>query len=84
MTEQHPTGKILKDIPAPVHHGKAGRTAKFPLLDIGECIFFETIKEAASFTSSQRHQLKKVGITNVRGMFVRETRNGQTGVWRVK
>tara|TARA_R100000781_G_C4054144_1_gene118712 strand:- start:163 stop:417 length:255 start_codon:yes stop_codon:yes gene_type:complete len=84
MTEQHPTGKILKDIPAPVHHGKAGRTAKFPLLDIGECIFFETKKEAASFISSQRYQLGKYGVTNFKGRYVRETENGQTGVWRIK
>ena len=84
MSEPHPIGEILKNIPAPVHHGNRGRTAKFPLLEVGECIFFETIKEAASFTSSQRYQLGKLGVTNLKGMFVRETMNGQTGVWRIK
>ena len=84
MTEQHPTGEVLKNIPAPVHHGRRGRSSKFPLLEVGECIFFETQEEAASFTTSQRYQLGKLGITDVKGMFVRETTNGQTGVWRVK
>ena len=62
MTKQYPTGKVLKDIPAPVHHGRRGRTAKFPLLEVGECMFFETQKEAASFTSSQGYQLSKLGF----------------------
>ena len=84
MTKQHPTGKVLKDIPAPVHHGRRGRTAKFPLLEVGECIFFETQKEAASFTSSQGYQLSKLGINSMSGMYVRETINGQTGIWRIK
>ena len=84
MTEQHPTGKILKDIPAPVHHGNRGRTAKFPLLEVGECMFFKTQKQAASFITSQRYQLGKLGITNLKGMYVRETNNNQTGVWRIK
>ena len=84
MTEQHPTGEILQNIPAPVHHGRRGRTAKFPLLEVGECIFFETQKEAASFTTSQAYQLGKLGITSISGMYVRETINGQTGIWRIK
>ena len=84
MTEQHPTGEILQNIPAPVHHGRRGRTAKFPLLEAGECMFFETQEEAASFTTSQRYQLGKLGVTNLKGVFVRETTKGQTGVWRIK
>jgi len=84
MSEQHPIGEVLKNIPAPVHHGNRGRTSKYPLLEAGECVFFETQEEAASFTSSQRYQLGKLGVTNLKGMFVRETMNGQTGVWRVK
>ena len=84
MTKQYPTGKVLKDIPAPVHHGRRGRTAKFPLLEVGECKFFETQKEAASFTSSQGYQLSKLGINSMSGMYVRETINGQTGIWRIK
>ncbi len=84
MTKQYPTGKVLKDIPAPVHHGRRGRTAKFPLLEVGECMFFETQKEAASFTSSQGYQLSKLGINSMSGMYVRETINGQTGIWRIK
>ena len=84
MTEQHPTGEVLKNIPAPVHHGRRGRSPKFPLLEVGECIFFETQEEAASFTSSQAYQLGKLGITSMSGMYVRETTNGQTGIWRIK
>ncbi len=84
MTEQHPTGEVLKNIPAPVHHGRRGRSSKFPLLEVGECIFFETQEEAASFTSSQAYQLGKLGITSMSGMYVRETTNGQTGIWRIK
>ena len=84
MIEQHPTGKILKNIPPPIHHGGKGRSAKYPIIEVGECIFFETQKEAASFLTSQRHQHRKVGITKLAGMYVRETTNGQTGVWRVK
>ena len=84
MTEQHPIGEVLKDIPAPVHHGRRGRSSKYPLLEAGECMFFETQKEAASFTTSQRYQLGKLGITNLQGVYVRETINGQTGVWRIK
>jgi hypothetical protein len=77
-------GKILKNIPAPEHHGKPGRSSKFPILEVGECIFFKTQKEAASFITSQRYQLSKLGITKLAGMYVRETGNGQTGVWRIK
>ena len=84
MTKQYPTGKVLKDIPAPVHHGRRGRTAKFPLLEVGECMFFETQKEAASFTSSQGYQLSKLGLNSMSGMYVRETINGQPGIWRIK
>ena len=84
MSEQHPTGEILKNIPAPVHHGRKGRTAKYPIIEVGECIFFETIKEAASFITSQRNQHRKLGITKLAGMYIRETTNGQTGVWRIK
>ena len=84
MTKQYPTGKVLKDIPAPVHHGRRGRTAKFPLLEVGECMFFDTQKEAASFTSSQGYQLSKLGINSMSGLYVRETINGQTGIWRIK
>ena len=84
MTKQYATGKVLKDMPAPVHHGRRGRTAKFPLLEVGECMFFETQKEAASFTSSQGYQLSKLGINSMSGMYVRETINGQTGIWRIK
>tara|TARA_R110002020_G_scaffold165813_5_gene353568 strand:- start:22444 stop:22698 length:255 start_codon:yes stop_codon:yes gene_type:complete len=84
MNNSYPVREILKDIPAPVHHGKQGRTAKFRLLEVGECIFFKTIKEAASFITSQRYQLGKLGINTMSGMYVRETANGQTGVWRIK
>ena len=84
MIEQHPTGEILKNIPPPTHHGGKGRSAKYPIIEVGECIFFETQKEAASFISSQRNQHRKVGVTKLAGMYIRETANGQTGVWRVK
>ena len=84
MIEQHPTGEILKNIPPPTHHGGKGRSAKYPIIEVGECIFFETQKEAASFISSQRNQHRKVGVTKFAGMYIRETANGQTGVWRVK
>jgi len=84
MSEQHPTGKVLKNIPAPVHHGTKGRTSKYPLLEAGECMFFETQEEAASFITSQRYQLGKLEITDFKGRYVRETINRQTGVWRIK
>jgi len=84
MSEQHPTGKILKNIPPPIHHGRKGRSPKYPIIEVEECIFFETQKEAASFITSQRYQLGKLGTTEFKGMYVRETINGQTGVWRVK
>ena len=84
MSEQHPTGKVLKNIPAPKHHSGPGRSVKFEIIEVGECVFFETMKEAASFITSQRYQLGKLGITKLAGMYVRETANGQTGVWRIK
>ena len=84
MAEQHPTGEILKNIPAPVHHGRKGRTAKYPIIEVGECIFFETQKEASTFITSQRYQFSKLGINSISGMYVRETENEQTGVWRIK
>ena len=84
MIEQHPTGEILKNIPPPTHHGGKGRSAKYPIIEVGECIFFETQKEAASFISSQRNQHRKLGVTKLAGMYIRETANGQTGVWRIK
>jgi len=84
MSEQHPIGEVLKNIPAPKKYGSRGRSLKYPLLEVGECFFLETQEEAASFTTSQRYQLRKLGITNLKGVFVRETTKGQTGVWRIK
>ena len=84
MAEQHPTGEVLKNIPPPKYTGGRGRNIKFKIIEVGECIFFETQKEAATFITSQRYQFGKLGIHSIRGMYVRETANGQTGVWRVK
>ena len=84
MTEQHPTGEVLKNIPPPKHHGGPGRNARFAIIEVGECVFFETQEEAATFITSQRYQFGKLGIHSISGMYVRDTKNGQTGVWRIK
>tara|TARA_X000001388_G_scaffold76320_1_gene73344 strand:+ start:194 stop:490 length:297 start_codon:yes stop_codon:yes gene_type:complete len=84
MAEQHPTGEVLKNIPPPKYSGGRGRNLKYQIIEVGECIFFETPKEAATFITSQRYQFGKLGIHSIRGMYVRETANGQTGVWRIK
>ena len=31
MTEQHPTGEVLKNIPPPKHHGGPGRNLRFEI-----------------------------------------------------
>ena len=84
MAEQHPTGEVLKNIPPPKYSGGRGRNLKYQIIEVGECIFFETPKEAATFITSQRYQFGKLGIHSISGMYVKETKNGQTGVWRIK
>ena len=83
------TGKILKNVPVPEKTQKFGRDRKWPVLEVGECMFFEDPKEALSFKTSQiayhKHRFEKLGeIKWVRGMFRQRTLDGQIGIWRIK
>ena len=84
MSEQlYPIGKVLKNIPAPTEEG-SGRRRVWPILEIGECFFVETEGQCASFISSQRYQLRKIGILDAKGRFTTQRKNNQIGIWRIK
>ena len=84
MSEQlYPIGKVLKNIPAPKEEG-VGRRRNWPILKIGECFFVETEGQCASFISSQRYHLRKIGILDAKGRFTTQRKNNQIGIWRIK